>query len=209
MSSTSMEQQTIALAALFQAASLVSTLASKGDVDSRYTKPLIDSLFVQNPDSFGDIYGNPAQNLQLGLSILQRISSSQSNEPEAMRYALSLLHLERKLSSSPDMLNAIGEGIGNAKRQADHFSPDHENTIAALADLYKQTLSQLSFRIRVTGNPTYLQNAHTANQVRTLLLAGIRAAILWRQIGGRRWHLLLYRGRYAECSKQLLRANLP
>lgn len=204
-----LEQQTIALAALLQASSLVATLANKGDVDSRYITPLIDSLFVQNPDQFDDIYGNPAQNLQLGLSILQRINSSQSNEPEATRYALSLLHLERKLSSHPAMLEAIGQGINNAKRQADHFSSAHANTIAALADLYKQTLSQLSFRIRVTGNPTYLQNAHTANQVRTLLLAGIRASILWRQVGGRRWHLLLYRGRYADCSKQLLRANLP
>ena len=78
-----LEQQTIALAALLQASSLVATLANKGDVDSRYITPLIDSLFVQNPDQFDDIYGNPAQNLQLGLSILQRINSSQSNEPEA------------------------------------------------------------------------------------------------------------------------------
>lgn len=206
---TTTEQQTIALAALFQASALVSNLANKGDIDGRDSKPLIDSLFVQNPDEFGDIYGNPAQNLQLGLSILQRISSSQSNEPEATRYALGILHLERKLSANPSMLDAIGEGIFNARRQADHFSSTHANTIAALADLYKQTLSNLSFRIRVTGNPTYLENTHTANQVRTLLLAGIRAAILWRQSGGRRWHLLLYRGRYAECSRNLLKANLP
>lgn len=206
---TTIEQQTIALAALFQASALVSNLANKGDIDGRDSKPLIDSLFIQNPEAFGDIYGNPAQNLQLGLSILQRISSSQSNEPEATRYALGLLHLERKLSANPSMLDTIGDGIHNAKRQADHFSSTHANTIAALADLYKQTLSNLSFRIRVTGNPTYLENNHTANQVRTLLLAGIRAAILWRQSGGRRWHLLLYRGRYAECSRNLLKANLP
>ena len=56
----------------------------------------------------------------------------------------------------------------------------------------------------MTGNPTYLQNSHTANKVRALLLAGIRAAILWRQVGGKRWHLLIARNRYQKACQQLL-----
>ncbi len=76
--------------------------------------------------------------------------------------------------------------------------------MAALAGLYKQTLSNLSFRIHVTGNPTHLQNAHTANRVRALLLAGIRGAILWRQVGGKRWHLLINRSRYLKACTTLL-----
>ena len=76
--------------------------------------------------------------------------------------------------------------------------------LLSLADLYKQTLSQLSFRIRVTGNPTYLQNAATADKVRAILLSGIRAAILWRQVGGRRWQLLFSRRRYSDICRDLL-----
>ncbi|HKM37225.1 MAG TPA: DUF489 family protein, partial [Thiopseudomonas sp.] len=34
----------------------------------------------------------------------------------------------------------------------------------------------------------------TAAKVRALLFAGIRSARLWRQLGGRRWHLLTKRG---------------
>ncbi|MEE3191683.1 MAG: DUF489 family protein, partial [Pseudomonadota bacterium] len=105
---------------------------------------------------------------------------------------------------APGMLDALGQGIQQASRQAEHFSNAHPNTIAALADLYKQTLSQLSFRIRVTGNPTYLQNAGTADKVRAILLSGIRAAILWRQVGGRRWQLLFSRRRYSEICRDLL-----
>ena len=79
-----------------------------------------------------------------------------------------------------------------------------KNTIAAVADLYKRTLSNLSFRIHVTGNPTYLQNPATANKVRALLLAGIRAAILWRQVGGKRWHLMVSRSRYLKACDEIL-----
>ncbi|MDO6805406.1 DUF489 family protein, partial [Wenyingzhuangia sp. 1_MG-2023] len=68
-----------------------------------------------------------------------------------------------------------------------------------------QTLSNLSFRIHVTGDPMHLQNEHTANKVRALLLSGIRAAILWRQVGGRRWHLLLRRKQYLNALAQLSR----
>jgi high frequency lysogenization protein len=76
--------------------------------------------------------------------------------------------------------------------------------IGNLADTYKQTLSTLSFRIKVAGNPQILQNSHNANKVRALLLAGIRAAILWRQVGGRRWHLLFNRKRYIKDAQGLL-----
>ncbi|MDX1397057.1 MAG: DUF489 family protein [Oceanospirillum sp.] len=42
------------------------------------------------------------------------------------------------------------------------------------------------------------QNSN-AEKVRALLFAGIRSAILWHQLGGRRWKLLLGR-------KKILRA---
>jgi len=36
-------------------------------------------------------------------------------------------------------------------------------------------------------------------------LTGIRAAILWRQVGGRRWHLLFNRKRYFKDAKGLIK----
>ncbi|MGH8570919.1 MAG: DUF489 family protein, partial [Gammaproteobacteria bacterium] len=32
-------------------------------------------------------------------------------------------------------------------------------------------------------------------KIRAVLLAGVRAAMLWHQIGGRRWHLPVFRKR--------------
>lgn len=203
-------EQATALAAVFQAASLVEQLARTGDIPQETTQPLLESLFTQNPDHFHDIYGDASTRLTIGLRQLQAIAGKdpQGISPDVTRYALSLLHLEKKLSKAPEMLNTLGQGIHNAERQADHFGITHENTISSLAGLYKQTLSNLSFRIRVTGNPSYLQTNHTANRVRTLLLAGIRAAMLWRQVGGKRWHLLVNRGRYLKACNQLLSGDV-
>ena len=192
------DQQVVAFAAIFQAASLVEQLARTGDVPVSASEPLVASLFKRNPENFHDIYGNAKQSLNIGLHQLEMLCSKDPKgiNPDVTRYVLSILHLERKLSRNKGMMQALGEGIEQANRQANHFSLNHENTIAALANTYKQTLSSLSYRIRVSGNPTYLQNNHTANKVRTLLLAGIRAAILWRQVGGRRWQLITSRKRY-------------
>ena len=45
----------------------------------------------------------------------------------------------------------------------------------------------------MNSNPLYLTNPANQNRIRALLLAGVRAAILWRQSGGSRLTLLLRR----------------
>jgi high frequency lysogenization protein len=204
------EQQAIALAAIFQAASLVEQIARTGEAPESELQLLINSLFKQTPDSFDDIYGRQP-NLQAGYHGICQLMGGASTkmtqriQPDVMRYALSILHLESRLRKNSAMLNSLGEGIQSASRQAEHFHITHENLLANLADVYKQTLSTLSFRIKVTGNPQILQNTQNANKVRVLLLTGIRAAILWRQVGGRRWHLLFNRKRYFKDAQSLIK----
>lgn len=199
------EQQVTALAAIVQVATLVEKLARTGDASNKETELLLQAIFVQSPKRFEDIYNHENRELSIGLTNLNIIlgQTSVRISPDIARYTLGLLHLENKLRKQPKMLDDLGKGIQSASRQAEHFGLQHENTIGSLADLYKDTLSQLSFRIQVTGNPTYLQNPNTANKVRTLLLAGIRAAILWRQCGGRRWHLLIKRKAFLRTIEQL------
>lgn len=204
---TDRRQQVIAMAGVTQAATLVEQLARTGNINDAEFEPLVKSLFAQNPDNFDEIYGPAGQALNLGLRNYHTMSSGKNDRinPDITRYIVALLHLENKLRRNGDMMSALGQGIQQASRQAEHFSLTHENTIASLADLYKNTLSKLSYRIHVTGNPDYLQNERIANQVRTLLLSGIRAAILWRQVGGRRWHLLFFRSQYLKAADALLK----
>lgn len=193
------KEQTIALSAIFQAAELVSILAKTGQVDNDSLKPLVESLLVINTDTTEDIYGGKwdySSNLALGRKISRQALGKErsSVNPDTLRYALSLIHLENKLSKTPEMLSTIGQKISQIEQKKAHYeSVLHENMLASISGMYQDTLSKLSFRIQVHGDSRFLQQPQVANQVRTILMAGIRAAMLWRQLGGKRWHLIFKR----------------
>ena len=193
------KEQTIALSAIFQAAELVANLAKTGQIDNEGLKPLINSILLVNANATEDIYGGQwdcQSNLALGRRITRQALGKErsSVNPDTLRYAFSLIHLESKLQKSPDVLSALGQGINQLDRQKAHYDDIlHENMIAAISGIYQDTLSKLSFRIQVHGDSRFLQQPAIANQVRATLLAGIRAAMLWRQLGGKRWHLIFKR----------------
>jgi high frequency lysogenization protein len=101
------------------------------------------------------------------------------------------MKLERALAARPDLLARIGEGIAAAQAKQEHFALLHPAMLAHLAGIYSDTLSSLEPRIIVRGDPLHLQNPDNQHRVRALLLAGVRSAMLWRQVGGTRWQLLL------------------
>jgi high frequency lysogenization protein len=55
----------------------------------------------------------------------------------------------------------------------------------------------------VRGEQIYLSNQHTANHIRALLLAGIRAVSLWKNQGGKTWHLLFGKKKTLQYIKSL------
>lgn len=193
------KEQTIALSAVFQAAELVSILAKTGQVDNASLQPMLDSILMLNANTTEDIYGGQwdcPSNLALGRKIARQALGKErsSVNPDTLRYALSLIHLENKLSKAPDMLSTIGQKISQIEQKKAHYdSALHENMIASISGMYQDTLSKLSFRIQVHGDSRFLQQPHISNQVRAILMAGIRAAMLWRQLGGKRWHLIFKR----------------
>ena len=54
------------------------------------------------------------------------------------------------------------------------------------------------------GKPEYLKLERTVDWVRTLLMAGLRSAVLWDQLGGGRFELLLGRKRIINEAQALL-----
>ncbi len=73
-----------------------------------------------------------------------------------------------------------------------------------IAQLYARTISQMSPRIVVSGKPQYLQNERTTDWIRTLLMAGIRSAMLWQQMGGGRFELMFGRKNILRDVEQFL-----
>jgi high frequency lysogenization protein len=76
--------------------------------------------------------------------------------------------------------------------------------IARMADIYQRTLSQLKPRIQVFGDQHFLEQPDNVNKIRALLLSGIRAAVLWRQKGGRRWQIILQPGKILDTASKLI-----
>lgn len=193
------------MAGIFQAAALVQQVAREGSPEPRAFKTSIHSIFQLDADSVEAVFGG-TDGLRLGLVALVQQFGQQNRQRdvELTRYAASLVFLERRVLKRPDLLKSIQEGVQFAAAQAEYFSITHDNVIAKLADIYSNTISTLLPRIRVSGEPHHLQNPTNANRIRALLLAGIRATVLWRQLGGNRLRLLFSRGRILALAETIL-----
>ncbi len=195
----------LALAAIFQTALLVKDLAWRGHCDDHEFEIMIGSLFAFDVETPPEIYRGEA-NLRAGLERIEVQLKSGGKPPdmEITRYAIGLIFLERKLQARSDMLAALGDGLKAAERQVEYFDLSHESVIARLAEVYQETISRLGPRIIVQGEQTHLSNPNVAARIRATLLAGIRAAVLWRQAGGSRWKLLFGRNRLIQEARDLL-----
>ena len=69
---------------------------------------------------------------------------------------------------------------------------------------YADTLSQLKPRVMVQGNPLQLAQSSVVAQIRAALLAAVRSAVLWRQLGGSYWDFVLRRGAMSRIARELL-----
>ena len=199
----------IALAGLFQAVRLVQQTARGERRDAAATAACLGSIFNTDPETTLGVYGNLAS-LRPGLETLvgQLGSDSVQRDMELTGYAISLLHLERKLSRQPEMLRALGDGIGKISAQTEFFDQSHPTVVAALAELYSSTISTLQPRIMVKGEQSILTGTDSRNMIRALLLGGMRAAVLWRQCGGNRVQLLFRRkALLRDCSELLEEAR--
>jgi high frequency lysogenization protein len=203
------QDRTLALAGIYQAASLVQQIARHGVADADAMASSVHSLFQIDAASVAEIFGG-ANGLNYGLKQLHRqLSGEIRRDNEITGYLLNLIHLQRKLSRQRHRTQKIQQGILQTKERLAHFPELHQNILAALADIYANHISTLQPRIMVSGEPVYLQNPDNVNRIRTLLLAGIRAAMLWWQLGGRRRQVLFNRSKYSELAHVLLQRNDP
>lgn len=199
------QDRALALAGVFQAACLVRDTAHHGKEITPAVRASVHSIFKIDADSVADVFGG-VSGLRTGLqSLVTQLGDGRRRDAELTRYMVALLYLERKLVRRGTLLKRMRDGIGAARSQADYFSETHGNVIARLADIYQQTVSTLTPRIMVSGESNILSNPDNAAMIRTLLLSGIRSAVLWRQCGGSRLQLLFQRSRLVRQADELLR----
>ncbi len=196
----------VALAAMTQCAHLVRGIARKGGADAGEIRTVVGSLFVHGLDAeraYGGLTG-----VRTGLFLFSRLLRRESVEGtrELLTYTAAMIVLEHKLSRRNEMVQQLAEGMRRIEKQIEYFGDVmHESVIAAIAELYGNTVSTLKPRILVRGKPDHLRRSENTRLVRALLLAGIHAAHLWRKNGGSRLHLLWGRRRLGVNALALLR----
>jgi high frequency lysogenization protein len=198
------QDRIIALAGLHQAAHCVQRIANRGSVDIDQMEPSLYSLFQIDADDVPAVFGAPGAVATGARQIIAQLTGQPERNMELTRYVITLLKHERTLAGRGDMLAAIGDGIEAARAARGDAPLMDREVIARFAGLYSATISKLEPRIIVRGNPLYLQNEENQERIRALLLAGIRAAILWRQCGGRRMQILLGRRKLLEAARAYL-----
>lgn len=203
---------TLALAGVCQAAHLVQQLAHQGHCNTAALNVSLRSLLDLNPGSTLAVFGNDEANLHLGLETLMAVLNSSSRQgagAELTRYTLSMMVLERKLHGNKAALDTLAQRISQLDRQLAHYELESDTITSAMAGIYVDVISPLGPRIQVTGSPQVLQNSQVQSKVRATLLAGIRAAVLWQQVGGGRLQLMFSRQRLLREAKTLLSRQGP
>jgi len=199
---------TIAFAGVLQASELVRQLASSGTCSQQAAAASLASIFNRDPSSTEDVYGGVG-GVRMGLRVLVELFSSGSDRDtmQSLHYSLGLIKLANQVTRDRERQHQLGrdiELIEAAREQSDNVLD--ATVIAQLGDAYEQHISTLDFRLSISGKPEYLQQRGKVANIRALLLAGIRSAFLWRQLGGRPWRLVFQRRKMLYHAQSLLTA---
>lgn len=195
--------RTIAFAGICQAVALVQQVAKDGYCDTDAFEASVKAIINTNPSNTLEVYGRESD-LKIGLECMVKGIDSTPAGSEVTRYIISLMALERKLNEKNETMSQLGERIQMIERQVNHFDLFDEQMISNIASIYLEVISPIGPRIQVTGTPSVLQQSTNQHKVRALLLSGIRSTVLWRQVGGKRRHMVFGRKKMVEQAQILL-----
>jgi high frequency lysogenization protein len=205
MSANILHDRTIALAGACQALAMVKQLARTGSVNEHDFNVMMSSIVFTDPDNVVDVYGSTSQ-LRQGFEVLSRQLNNKPHDKDndLTRYLAGIMALERRLSKSTDGFSALGKRINEIKRQQQHFDLTENQMQANIAAVYTDIVSPLGAKIQIVGMPQQIQKRLVQDKIRALLLATMRSVVLWRQLGGRRRHLIFQRRKMLNSTKHFL-----
>jgi len=199
-----MDDRVLALAGLVQALRQVRQIAETGQADAEVLGTALDSVFRIDADSPAAIYGGERA-VAPGLHLLEDYFSNQGQDEQLPRLALSVLQLERRFAKEDVTATKVREGILALAPAATRLGSGHPDVLSALGSLYADTVSHLRPRVMVQGNPHYLGQANVVAEIRAVLMAALRSAVLWRQLGGSLWDFVLRRREISASVQSKLR----
>lgn len=189
---TDMDERVLALGGMLQALAQVRRIADTGQSDATPVRVALDSVFRIDAVDTAAVFGD-AGSLRSGLRLLRDYLANTNKDEALGKLGLSVLNLERRFSSESAVAAQVATGIQGLSAPADRLGSTHPDVVAGLGSLYADTVSTLRPRVMVQGNPHYLGQAGVVAEIRALLLAALRSAVLWRQCGGSLWDFVFQR----------------
>ncbi len=201
-----MENIILALAAITQSVQQVNKVAWKGQWDEVDVLPLIRSIFAIESESIVKLYSG-SQSLATGLRALraQLDPTATDRDPALGQYIANLFTIQKQFMRNSDIQNVLSARLEHAKRLLEFDDYLSSNVLSSLADCYSESISKLPLRIQVKGEPSMLDSKANQDKIRALLLAAVRAAVLWRQVGGRKRQFLFSRKAMVATINDLLK----
>ena len=144
--------------------------------------------------------------MRLGVETMLAVLQGDNRYADSLRYSVGLLQIEKKFRRSGKLQEEVGMRLQDISSEGIDLEQHEREDLQAheLSGLYSNTISKLSPRIVVNGKPQYLKNDRTVDWVRTLLMAGLRSATLWNQLGGGRFELMFGRKKIISEAESLL-----
>lgn len=200
---TPFDDRVLALGALLVALSQVRRIAETGQSDTATLQLALDSVFrLDAADTAAAVGGVDA--VRPGLRLLRDYLAGTNKDEALGKLAMAVMQLERRFVADGAMTERVRTGLRALQGPVERLGSPHHDVVAGLASLYADTISHLRPRVMVQGNPHYLGQAGVVAEIRALLLAALRAAVLWRQMGGSLWDFLFRRRDMAAAIDQLM-----
>ena len=199
------KSEAIALAALFQCCSQINRIAHTGYCDENAAATVLRALLVTDPDTVEDIY--KTSDLKNGFkSLIEGFSTdgiTDNNAKELAKLAMQVIALTDRIMGNSSLYNRLSNEIDSLKVQIEKNYPDflegsnsvvmNSDKVEKFAQLYQSLISPNFSKLLIFGEERFLSSTENQNRIRALLLAGIRAVVLWNQVGGKKLYLMFRR----------------
>ena len=208
--------ETLALAALFQSAAQIQRVAREGQVDEASIAPLMRALVITNPNKIQDIYDpkrlTPGLN-QLLTSLYPKEAAMPKNS-EIIKLAFSTMSLEASIEKQDLIFDKLEIEVDFLRKEVLELHPDYENAndqvlldyevIQKYSRIYSNLISPNFPKLIIYGEEAFLRRTEFQEMIRALLLSGIRACLLWQQVGGKRYTLMVRYRDIINCARSIL-----
>jgi len=200
-----MKDRVIALAGLMQALYQVQGMANNGHFETQPLSVCMDSLFRFDAETPEAIFGS-VENLKSGLRQFTKQLEGQSRDGAIVKMAMSVLQLERQFSKHQDAMRAVQHQLRHLAPQKLERGSTDAQVLGKCGEIYANHISPLGPKVIVQGSPAYLSQPIVVAEIRASLLAAVRSAVLWRQMGGSYWDFFFSRGKMTRAAEELLKA---